>query len=63
MGYPFDRPADPSVSSFDDFKRSNKNMIMKKITIRHLDENSAQVGDDPTKIVNIWAHISIVSAI
>ena len=53
MGYPFDRPATTGVTKFDDFVKGIGNVISKTITIRHLDENKAQVGNDPNKIVKL----------
>lgn len=53
MGFPFDRPADYDVNVFDDFLTGNDNMIAKKITIRHLDEYTAQVGDNANELVKI----------
>lgn len=51
MGYPFDRPN--SAYQMADFIRNRSNMITKQITVRHRDENKAQVGDDPNNIVQI----------
>lgn len=53
MGYPFDRPAPSGVTKFNDFGKDIGNIISKTITIRHLDENTAQVGKDPNKIVKL----------
>lgn len=53
MGFPFDRPATDNISEFDDFLIGMDNMISKQITIRHLDENMAQIGDDPANIVKL----------
>lgn len=53
MGYPFDRPASQDVMLFEDFTTGQDNMISKKITIRHLDENQAQSGDDPNNTIKI----------
>lgn len=50
LGFPFDRPAVDSVNTLDDFLSYFNNMATKEITIRHLDENTAQVGD---KVVNL----------
>lgn len=52
MGYPFDR-ASVNVRSFDKFLSQHKNMISKPITIRHVSENTAQIGDNPNDIVNL----------
>ncbi|XP_055308600.1 phenoloxidase 3-like [Sitodiplosis mosellana] len=53
MGFPFDRPADDGVTIFDDFLTGMGNMISKSITIRHLDENMAQVDNVSNKIVKL----------
>lgn len=53
MGYPFDRPASEDVMIFEDFTNGRDNMISKKITIRHLDENQAQSGDNPNNMIKI----------
>lgn len=53
MGFPFDRPANDDIENIDDFLKGMDNMITKSITIRHLDENTAQVGNNPNKIVKL----------
>lgn len=53
MGYPFDRQASFEVQIFDDLLKDMSNMISKTITIKHRDENTAQVGNDPNKIVKL----------
>lgn len=53
MGFPLDRPADYNVLVMEDFTEGHENMISKNITIRHLYENKAQVGNDPNQIVPI----------
>lgn len=53
MGFPFDRPATGDVLVFDDFMYDRDNLFVKPITVRHLYENKAQVGDDPNNIVDI----------
>ncbi|XP_055317646.1 phenoloxidase subunit 1-like [Sitodiplosis mosellana] len=48
LGFPFDRPAADGVTTVDDFVSYFNNMIAKQITIRHLNENKAQGGDNKT---------------
>lgn len=46
LGFPFDRPAVGNIYTVDDFLSYFPNMSAKLITIRHLDENMAHVGDN-----------------
>lgn len=53
MGFPFDRPAGDEVFIFDDFMYERDNLFVKPMTIRHIHENMAQVGNDPNNLVSI----------
>lgn len=53
MGFPFDRKAIQSIGTMKDFIKGHDNMITKEISIRHLSENTAQIGDDLNNIQKI----------
>lgn len=50
MGFPFDRPISDSPKDLIGFASNYDNMIAKQITIRHLSESTAQVGNNPFDI-------------
>lgn len=53
MGFPFDRPLSEDSPNLKEFASKFDNMIAKPITIRHLSENTAQVGDNPLDIAEL----------
>lgn len=53
MGFPFDRKISDAPSDLKTFAANYSNMIVKSITIRHLSENTAQIGDDPSNTTHL----------
>lgn len=53
MGFPFDRLVSGIPINLTTFATIHDNMIAKEISIRHLSENTAQVGDNPLDIVDL----------
>lgn len=53
MGFPFDRTIKDSPDDLKAFVSKYGNMKMKSITIRHLSENTAQIGDNPLNITDL----------
>lgn len=53
MGFPFDRPLSEKATNLIEFVSKCDNMMAKPITIRHLSENTAQIGDNPLDITDL----------